>query len=135
MSLYIILLLLFSGIGILDTVYLSYHTIKKTDVACLFFPKEWCRRVQYSRQSRTLGIPNSYLGLVMYLLIFGLTLTYFYGWAVVPFWWLQLVVAFGFLFSMYFTFVQAFILRAFCTWCVVSAVNFTVMALAAFILH
>jgi uncharacterized membrane protein len=36
---------------------------------------------------------------------------------------------------MYFTFVQAFILRAFCTWCVVSAVNFTVMALAAFILH
>jgi uncharacterized membrane protein len=30
---------------------------------------------------------------------------------------------------MYFTWVQAFVLRAFCTWCVVSAINFTVMFL------
>lgn len=131
---YIILLFVFSGIGLVDTLYLAYHTITKTDVACIFFPKEWCRRVQYSKQSRTLGIPNSYLGLLMYLIILGLTFGYISGWAV-QFWWIQLVVAFGFLFSMYFTFVQAFILRAFCTWCVVSAINFTVMAVAVFILR
>jgi len=42
MELYLLLILIFSFFGILDTVYLSYHTITKTPVACLFFPKEWC---------------------------------------------------------------------------------------------
>ncbi|OHA62180.1 MAG: hypothetical protein A2117_02235 [Candidatus Wildermuthbacteria bacterium GWA2_46_15] len=131
---YLTLLLIFSGLGIVDTLYLAYHSITKTDVACPFFPKEWCRKVQYSQLSRTFGIPNSYLGLVMYLVIFGLTIGHINALAV-PFWWLQLVIGFGFLFSLYFTFVQAFILRAFCTWCVVSAVSFTALAVAAFILR
>jgi uncharacterized membrane protein len=128
------LLLIFSTIGIIDTSYLIYHKIKGTDVACVFFPKEWCRKVQYSKQSKTFGIPNSYLGFLMYAIIFGLTLGYIQG-AAFPFWWIQLIIGFGFLFSMYFTFVQAFILRAFCTWCAVSAINFVVMAIAVFILH
>lgn len=55
----------FSVIGLADTLYLSYHTVTKTDVACWFFPKEWCQKVQYSRFSRTLGIPNAYLGLLI----------------------------------------------------------------------
>ncbi|MBI5421003.1 MAG: hypothetical protein HZA35_01685 [Parcubacteria group bacterium] len=134
MELYLVLLLVFSGIGIANTSYLAYHAITKTDVACIFFPKEWCRKVQYSKQSKTFGISNSYLGLVMYLSIFGLTIGYVYGFAI-PFWWIQCVVGFGFLFSMYFTFVQAFVLRAFCTWCVVSAINFVVMAIASFVLY
>ena len=53
--------------------------------------------------------------------------------SVVPFWPLQAIIAGGFLFSMYFTYVQAFVLRAFCTWCVVSALNFTVMAYVVFV--
>ena len=132
MELYLILILVFSFFGILDTLYLSYHSVKKTDVACWFFPKEWCLKVQYSKQSKMFGIPNSFLGLGMYLAIFGLTLLFIQG--LVPFWWIQAVIGFGFLFSMYFTFVQAFILRAYCTWCVVSAINFIVMAIAAFLL-
>ena len=134
MNFYLILIFIFSGIGLIDTIYLSYHTIKKTDVACIFFPKEWCRKVQYSKQSKTFGVPNSYLGLLMYVLIIILTAGYINGMGI-PFWWIQIIIGFGFLFSMYFTFVQAFILRAFCTWCVVSAINFTVMAIAAFVLY
>ena len=134
MELYIILILVFSVLGIIDTSYLVYHKIKGTDVACIFFPKEWCQKVQYSKQSKTFGIPNSFLGLLMYLLILALTLGYVNGWAI-PFWWIQFIIGFGFLFSMYFTFVQAFILRAFCTWCVVSAFSFTVMAIAVFVLR
>jgi len=42
---------------------------------------------------------------------------------------LRWLIYIGFAFSMYFTFVQAFILKAFCTWCVVSAVDFTLMFL------
>ena len=133
METYLILLIVFSAIGLVDTSYLAYHSIKKTDVACVFFPKEWCHKVQYSKQSKIMGIPNSYLGFLMYVLIIGLTFYYMRGEAV-SFWWIQLIVGFGFLFSMYFTFVQSFILRAFCTWCVVSAINFMVMAIAVFIL-
>jgi uncharacterized membrane protein len=132
MTLSLTLIFIFAGIGILDTLYLAYHTITKKPVACLFFPKEWCLKVQYSKQSKTFGIPNSYAGLFIYSAILVLLFLYLSGAA--PFWWLQIPIAIGFLFAMYFTFVQAFILRAFCTWCVVSAINFLVMAVAAFLL-
>jgi uncharacterized membrane protein len=81
--------------------------------------------VQYSKQSKTLGIPNSFAGFAMYSAI--LVLTYLSSQGSVDFDWVKGIVTFGFVFSMYFTFVQAFVLRAFCTWCVVSAINFTIM--------
>ena len=126
------LLYVFASIGIVDTLYLIYHKIQGTDVACIFFPKEWCRRVQYSSWSKTLGIPNSYAGFGMYAII--LVLNYLYVGGTIAFWPLQAIVTFGFVFSMYFTFIQAFVLRAFCTWCVVSAINFTVMFVAVWFL-
>jgi len=116
---------LFSVFGVLDTLYLMYHKFAGTDVACLFFPKEWCRKVQYAKQSVTFGIPNSIAGFVMYLLI--LFFAYQFSTAGGPWWPVQALVAFGFAFSLYFTYVQAFVLRAFCTWCVISFINFTLM--------
>jgi uncharacterized membrane protein len=129
---YLIIIFVFTVIGILDTLYLVYHSIKKTPVTCLFFPKEWCEKVQYSKYSKMFGIPNSILGLSMYLAILLLAILQLYG--IGNFVWLQIVVGFGFLFSAYFTFIQAFVLRAFCTWCVVSAINFIMLAIATFIL-
>ena len=130
MSFHSSLLYVFSGIGLIDTLYLSYHAITKTDVACWFFPIEWCKKVQYSKYSRTLGIPNPYLGFLMYIAI--ILLTYFTAAGQVASWIVPAIVVFGFAFSMYFTFIQAFVLRAFCTWCVVSAVNFTIMFISLF---
>lgn len=121
----------FSIIGLADTLYLSYHAVTKTDVACWFFPKEWCQKVQYSKFSKTLGIPNPFLGLLMYIAILILTRYTLAGLAA-P-WIIQAIIAFGFAFSMYFTFIQAFVLRAFCTWCVVSAINFSVMFISLFV--
>lgn len=118
-------------IGVIDTLYLIYHKINGTEVACIFFPKEWCYKVQHSPQSKTLGIPNSYAGFVMYVLILILTAMFSAG--TIPLWPILAIVTFGFLFSMYFLYVQAFILRAFCTWCVVSAINFTVMMIAVWL--
>lgn len=114
-------------IGVLDMLYLLYHKIMGTDVACPFFPKEWCHKVQHSPQSKTFGVPNSLAGLVMYSAILGLTWRYASGGS---FWPVQAVVTFGFIFSIYFTYVQAFVLKAFCTWCVISAINFIVLFLA-----
>jgi len=121
----IIVLYVLGSIGVLDTFYLIYHKLRGTDGACPFFPKEWCYKVQHSPQSKTFGIPNSYAGFVMYVTI--LILTAFYANGSVAFWPIQAIVTFGFLFSMYFLYVQAFVLRAFCTWCVASAIIFTIM--------
>ncbi len=122
----------FGIIGLLDTSYLIYHKIKGTDVACPFLPKEWCRTVQHSSYSKTLGIPNSYAGFAMYAAT--LLFTYLYGTESAAFWLIQAIVTFGFLFSMYFTYIQGFVLKAFCTWCIISAINFTAMFAAVWFL-
>ncbi len=130
MTIHSTLLYAVAGVGLIDTLYLSYHAITKTDVACWFFPKEWCKKVQYSKYSRTFGIPNPYLGLLMYVAIFGFT--YLTSLGQMASWVVPAIVIFGFAFSMYFTFIQTFVLRAFCTWCVVSAINFTIMFFSLF---
>jgi len=126
----ILLIKIFAAIGVLDTLYLIYHKVRGTDVACIGFPKEWCRKVQHSKQSSTFGIPNSVAGFVMYALILMLAVLAGPG---VPLWPLQALVLFGFLFSLYFMYVQIFVLRALCTWCVLSFINFTVMSWALFV--
>lgn len=125
----ILILKVCAVIGVADTLYLIWHKFQGTDVACPFFPKAWCRKVQYSRQSVTAGVPNSIWGFLMYAgILFIASLQ-----PELPFWPLQALVGVGFAFSLYFTYVQAFVLRAFCTWCVVSALNFTVMFWAVFV--
>ena len=133
METYFVLLVVFYVIGVLDTLYLVYHMVRGTDVACPFFPDEWCRTVQHSRQSKTFGIPNSVAGLCMYSLL--LLLLGLHAYVGTSFWPITLIVTIGFLFSTYFMYVQAFVLRAFCTWCVVSFVNFLVMAIAVYFLR
>ncbi len=133
MPLYLELIFIFSVLGLVDTIYLSYHAITKTDVHCLFFPVEWCKKVQYSSYSKTFGIPNPYLGLMMYLAIIFFSILFTNGLA--PFWFVTTIVTVGFLFSAYFTYIQAFVLKAFCTWCVVSAINFLIMFIAVYFIR
>lgn len=127
MPLYLTMILVLGVIGLINTIYLSYHTITKEPVKCLFFPEEWCRKVQYSSYSRTFGIPNSFAGFFIYLAIIILTLAFTAG--ATPFAPVVWIIVIGLLFSVYFLFIQAFVLRAFCTWCVVSAVEFILLTL------
>ncbi|MHB8870969.1 MAG: vitamin K epoxide reductase family protein [Candidatus Doudnabacteria bacterium] len=125
METYLVVLLVLAVLGIFNTLYLSSHAITKKPVKCLWFPEEWCIKVQQSKYSRTLGIPNAFAGLGMYVAILVLTLLFISGSiSFTPIFWL---VVFGFAFSMYFLFIQAFVLRAFCTWCVISIVEFTLL--------
>lgn len=130
----IAILYVFATFGILDTAYLIWHLIQGTNVACPFFPDAWCHTVQHSSQSRTLGVPNSIAGFLMYAgIIASLALwqaglfTGFIGYVLLA------LVSIGFLFSLYFMYVQIFVLRALCTWCVISFINFSVMAWAVWL--
>ncbi len=132
MPLDLLLIRIFAIIGILDSSYLAYHRIRNTDPACPFLPKEWCRMVRDSPQSKTFGIPNSFAGIAIYTVL--LVLDQLFSLGLVPFWPIQALIAFGFLFSLYFFYIQAFVLEAFCAWCLLSAINFIVLVGAAFIL-
>ncbi|NUM50901.1 MAG: vitamin K epoxide reductase family protein [Flavobacteriales bacterium] len=125
MNNYVTAILITAAIGIVNTIYLSWCCITKRDVKCLFLPPKQCLKVQYSKYSRTMGIPNPYLGLAMLLAI--IILTFLFIEAILPFWTIFAIVSAGVLFSFYFLFIQAFILKAFCTWCVLSAIVFTVL--------
>jgi uncharacterized membrane protein len=128
MELPLLFILTFAGIGMLDTIYLTYHAFKKTLVYCPFFPDEWCKKVQFSKQSRLFGFPNAYAGLGMYIgILLGVWL---FLQSLMPFWPVATIILIGFLFSMYFIYVQAAQLKAFCFWCILSAINFSVMLIA-----
>ena len=112
-------------LGIINTIYLTYHSLRGTIVYCLGFPDEWCERVQKSKYSKTFGIPNPYLGLGMLLSILVLVVLYSQGTlSLLP---VKILVTFGFLFSLYFLYIQAAVIRAYCTWCVVSAIVFVIL--------
>lgn len=113
------------AVGLLNAIYLSYHTMTHKMVACYFFPVEWCEKVQKSSYSKTFGVPNSYLGFLMLTTLLILTLLYSNGTlSFVPSF---VIICAGFLFSSYFLYIQAFVLKAFCTWCVLSFIVFLML--------
>lgn len=84
-----------------------------------------CEVVQASRYALFLGVPVAVWGMGVYLLLFALALL-----GVQPRWagerWVALTIfgiaAVGLAFSAYLTYLEAFVIYAWCQWCVVSAV-------------
>ncbi len=114
------------GIGISG--YLSYVKLSATQAVCLGLGE--CETVQNSPYSVILGIPIAILGLLTYLAIIAL------------WWWSQDeqrpyadmapmilfgITLFGFLYSAYLTYLELFVLKAICPWCVASAILMTVL--------
>lgn len=128
---YLIIIIITTLIGIANTIYLSYCCITKKNVKCLFLPDKMCFKVQYSKYSSTFGIPNPYLGLTMLVAIFVFTILYIQS--LVPFEIIFAIISAGFIFSLYFTYIQAFVIKAFCTWCVLSALIFTILFIVSLI--
>ncbi|MBI4520882.1 MAG: vitamin K epoxide reductase family protein [Gemmatimonadetes bacterium] len=89
-----------------------------------------CETVQASSYARIAGVPVSAIGLGGYVLLFALALLGLqpaFGFAT---WVPQLLVAgstLGILFTGYLTYIEAFVLHAWCQWCVVSAVLITLI--------
>ena len=107
------------GIGIAG--YLTYVHYAGLQPICGI--SHGCETVQTSRYASLLGVPVALLGLISYLLIFAsLCLrddrTQLAGYALV-------VIAFAF--SAYLTYREVFTIHAICTWCVSSAVVFTLL--------
>ncbi|MBS1241366.1 MAG: Vitamin epoxide reductase [Gemmatimonadetes bacterium] len=84
-----------------------------------------CETVQLSPQSRFLGIEVALIGLVGYVVLFGLAMASLQPGLAAARWPVQLLAALSggaVLFTGYLKFLEFFVIHAICRWCVASAV-------------
>jgi uncharacterized membrane protein len=130
-----ILVAIFAFIGLLIANYI--RGTKKTAGALVCPLEGSCDTVVHSDYSRLFGIPIETLGMLYYSLIFLTYLYFSFSPTAVPlpvsYFVLALSVA-AFLFSMYLTGIQAFVLHHWCTWCLFSASICTIIFVLALLI-
>lgn len=112
-----------SSAGFLIVIYIRHH--KNNVEAALVCPlRANCDLVIHSNYSKFLGIPVELLGLLYYLFVMVIYTTFL----VFPKTAVSLLIALvhlasitAFAFSAYLTMVQAFAIKNWCTWCLISA--------------
>ena len=114
--------------GILDAGYLSFEKLTQSPIYCTPGIGN-CNTVNSSSYSVLLGIPVAYLGLFMYLailflLVFGESIQSLKPYTLYLMFGLSF---FGFLFSLYLTYLEIWVIKAICEWCIISAILVTVI--------
>jgi uncharacterized membrane protein len=119
-----LIILVLSALGIVLSGYLTYLYYTKVQ-ATFCAAGSGCDTVRESPYSAILGIPVSLFGVVGYLCIFTsafLTISYRAKWLLLYF--LSLA---GFVFSAYLTYIELFVIKAVCPYCVTSAIIITLI--------
>ncbi len=111
-------LLALVGAGV--AAYLTYVRYTGGTIACT---TGGCELVQGSRYSTVAGVPVALIGLVGYVLVAALSLIRGEAGAAIG---LGLTVI-GFAFAMYLLYVQAFLIEAYCHWCLASDAVMTIL--------
>ncbi len=115
----LIVLLAFSGLA--DSAYLTQHELNGTPLLCNIQNLSGCNIVASSQYSHIFGIPLAEFGVLFYSLIFILAALELVIFDQLLRRTLQAVSLVGVLSSLYFTFVQVFVIGAFCIYCFASA--------------
>ncbi|MBI2444680.1 MAG: hypothetical protein HYV42_05595 [Candidatus Magasanikbacteria bacterium] len=119
-----------AAIGVSETVYLIRTRVAHEQPVCPIGGGS-CTVVLESKYNHLLGIRNDFLGLAYYiitasiagLLVVGVEPLWFWGRA------LPLLIAGGALFSVFLTYLQGRVIRAWCFWCLMSALTTWLMTL------
>lgn len=117
--------------GIFDAGYLTYEHYAHILPPCTTNAIIDCGQVLTSKYSVVLGIPLSLIGLVYYLTLFALALSLFFTDRQLVRKGIIVLTAGGFLFSIYFVYLQLFIIHAICLYCMASAFTSTFLFLIA----
>jgi uncharacterized membrane protein len=117
----VVLFLVFAFLGFLDATYLTAKHFLDSPVTCTLL--EGCEVVTTSQYSEIFGIPVALLGLIYYLLIFVLVNRYRETGVEKFLIGASRFTIFGLLASVWFIFVQAVLLKAFCIYCLLSAIT------------
>lgn len=105
--------------GIVDSSYVTLHSAQGFVIPCGF--AGGCEQVLNSPFSRIFGIPIAWLGLSFYVTVAATSLFAFFGFEkALRFSFAAAVPAFAF--TGYLVFVQAYVLGAYCDYCLLSAI-------------
>ncbi len=109
--------------GVVVATYLAIENAQGQSGVCVGV--HGCQTVQQSKYGKILGVPISFPGLAAYITLVGLSLAWLLQWPVAravaaP---LGFLVAFGgALFSAYLTSLEAWVINAWCIYCITSAI-------------
>ena len=112
-------------IGIFDTIYLLVEHFSPEDISCSITGK--CDVVLTSEFSTIFGIPLSVPGILFYVFIFILSVFLLKTNKEIFLRWIVVISMFGFFASLALFFIQAFVLQAFCQYCLLSALITTII--------
>lgn len=112
--------LCFIGLGV--SMYLVYTKLTSSPIYCRLGD---CQKVQNSSYSSLFGIPVSYFGVGFYFLLFVLFYKNYLKLA-------KIWLAWGVAFSVYLTYLELYVIKAICMWCITS---FVVIILAALVTY
>ncbi len=119
---------LLAVVGIVDTSYLTWHHLKHELVPCSVI--SGCETVLTSAYAEVAGIPLAAFGLAAYLIVFSMALLAVLG-KTRPWFMLGIQLILMAAFSAWLLYLQAFVIHAFCQFCLLSAtVTITMLAIA-----
>ena len=107
-----------SLVGLADAIYLTIEHLAGRSVQCTIVAG--CSEVLGSRYASVGGIPLAAIGALAYFTVFSVATLAFFGYSSARTL-LAIIVALMFLATLWLLFVQAFILNAFCAYCLLSA--------------
>ena len=122
------LILWSSLLGLFASAYLFYTYATSSDIKCGLL--HGCELVRVSKWASVFGIPTPTFGLIFYFAVIALLIFRVYSPKFRPTLTNYLQKAFGiigFLESLYLFGVQTFIIKSYCTWCLVSALAATLI--------
>ena len=119
------LILLLGFLGFIDTLYLTYEHFTGTSVNCSIL--NGCDKVLTSSYSSILGVPLALIWTLYYLLVLALTAAYLgqKNKAVIKY--LLGLTSLGLIISLFLVYLQFFVLRALCLYCMISAASSTLL--------
>ena len=112
-------------VGFADAAYLTAQHLRGVIPPCIALSN--CEVVLTSKYASIGPVPVAALGLLYYGVVLMLLITYLDIWNRRLLHWASWLVSAGMLATLYFIYVQLFVLHAFCPYCMASAVTTTVM--------
>lgn len=121
-----VLVLAIGGMGL--SAYLVYENLQGQSGVCAVV--HGCQTVQQSRYGKILGVPVSVPGLLGYTVLAAFAVGYLRNFRdlrsqIVPLAFLATLI--GFLFSVYLTYIEGWVLESWCIYCIVSASLMTIL--------
>lgn len=125
----VITILVIALIGFVDAGYLTMEHYQGVIPPCTIV--SGCEKVLTSSYSIVLGVPVSLLGVIFYAIVAAGTFAYLEGKHEKIFRFSLIVALVGIVASLWFLFVQAFLLQSYCLYCLGSAVTSTILFVLA----